>query len=113
MEIPSFISLSEIVKSTADELRLIHKDEPTADAAVMKFTECEIELSVLAKVEADGKVKFWVVEAGGGASYENASKVTLKFTALPGNGILAAVQGAQSGPAPLPRGPEEKKKKKD
>ncbi len=103
MDIPSFLSLSQIVKSTGDELRLIHADEPAADAAVMKFTECEIELSVLAKVEADGKVKFWVVEAGGGASYENSSKVTLKFSALANRPVLAAVAGVGAGAAPLPK----------
>jgi len=107
MEAPSFLSLSQIVKATADELRTIHATEPKPDQGVMKFTECEIELSVLAKVEANGKVKFWVVEAGGGASYENASKVTLKFTALSAIPVIAAVGGLPGGVAPLPKGVED------
>ena len=105
MELPSVLSLSQIVKATADELRTIHAAEPKPDQGVMRFTECEIELSVLAKAEADGKVKFWVIEAGAGVSYENASKVTLKFTALPGTPVIAAVAAGPGGVAPLPKGP--------
>jgi hypothetical protein len=104
MEPPKVFSLAELVKTTADELRAIHADEPAADKAVMKFTECEIELAVTVKADAKGKVKFWVVEGGLGGGYENGQKVTLKFSALPNVGIMAALQ--DTGVAPLPKGPD-------
>lgn len=103
MEPPKIFSLSELVKSTADELRSIHSNEPTPDKAVMKFQECEIELAVTVKADANGKVKFWVVEGGLGGSYENGQKVKLKFSALPGMGVVALVR--DEGVAPLPKPP--------
>lgn len=103
MEPPKVFSLAELVQTTADELRAIHANEPPLDRAVMKFTECEVELAVMVKADAKGKVKFWVIEGGIGGSYENGQKITLKFSALPGVGIVAAV--SDTGRSELPDGP--------
>lgn len=95
---PTLVSLHDLVKSAADELRLVHADEPRD--AVMKFTECEIELAVTVSADAKGGIKFWVIEAGAGAAYENAQKITLKFSSLDNRPILAAVPAP--GAADLP-----------
>lgn len=99
MQLPKLVSLEDIVKTTADELRAIRNSQP-ADA-VMEFSECEVELEVVASADTEGKVKFWVVEAGAGASYENSQKVTLKFKSIPGVGIQAPSVG--TGTARLPK----------
>lgn len=108
MQVPGLISLSTLVKTTADELRAIHANEPAQQEAVMKFTECEIEVGAVVGADVDGKVKFWVIEAGASGKYENTQKVTLKFTALP-NVTIQAISKSQ-GPAELPKGPERKTK---
>src|SRR5262249_22629715 len=96
---PKLISLTDLVKTTADDLRTIRNAQP--GDAVMQFSECEVELGVIVSADVDGKVKFWVIEAGAGASYENSQKVKLKFTAIPGApGIQAPAVG--TGSAPLP-----------
>jgi hypothetical protein len=88
MQPPKLVSLPDLVKTTADDLRAIRNAQP--EDTVMQFTECEVELAVVASADVDGKVKFWVVEAGAGISYENSQKVKLKFTAVPGKpGIQA------------------------
>jgi hypothetical protein len=102
MEAPKLISLPDLVQSAADDLRRIHAEQP--DDAVMQFTECEVELEVVASVDAKGKVKFWVVEAGGGASYENSQKVKLKFAALPGKVIQAPLVAGEDPPQPKRQG---------
>jgi hypothetical protein len=58
MQVPGLISLATVVKTTADELRAIHSDEPSPTEAVMKFTECEIEVGAVVGADVDGKVKF-------------------------------------------------------
>ena len=103
MQPPKVFSLSEVVRSTADELRRIHADEPSPDQAVMRFTECDIEVSVAVAADVDGKVKFWVIEAGAGVSYKNSQKVILRFSSIPGKEPVALVQ--DSGAAPLPHRP--------
>ena len=101
MQPPKLISLSELVKSTADELRAIQSNEPRTPSPVMRFTECEVELAVAVGADAEGKVKFWVVEAGTGLSYENTQKVKLKFSAIPGAPPIQA-PAVRPGPAQLP-----------
>jgi hypothetical protein len=100
MQLPKLVTLSELVKTTADELRAIHNAEPKASDAVMRFSECEVELAVAVAADVDGKVKFWVVEAGSGVSYENSQKVKLKFTSIPGQIVQAPA--VPPGPAQLP-----------
>ena len=101
MPLPGLVSLSTLVETTAAELHSI-KVKPPANGAVMQFTDCEIEVSAVIGADAEGKVKFWVIEAGGGAKYENTQKVTLKFKALEGVPIQALSAGTTK--APLPRG---------
>jgi Trypsin-co-occurring domain 2 len=100
MQPPRLISLPDLVKSAADDLRAIHAAEPKD--AVMQFSDCEIEIAIVASADAKGKVKIWVVEAGAGVSYENSQKVKLKFTAIPGQqGIQAP--SVRLGEAPQPK----------
>jgi hypothetical protein len=102
MQAPKLISLPDLVKSAADDLRAIRAAEP--QDAVMRFSECEVELGVVASVDANGKVRIWVVEAGAGATYENSQKITLKFTAIPGaSGIQAPAVGEEAAPLPKRR----------
>ena len=108
MQVPGLISLSTLVKTTADELRNIHANEPPAASAVMKFSESEIEVAAVVGADVDGKVKFWVIEAGASGKYENTRKVTLKFSALPNVPIQAVATG--QGSAELPTGPKPKPK---
>lgn len=99
MELPKLVSLSDLVVSTADELRTIRAKEP--QDAVMRFSECEVELAVAVKADVNGKVKFWVIEAGSGLAYENSQKVKLKFSAIPGDAPVQAL-AVGHGKAPLP-----------
>jgi hypothetical protein len=101
MQLPNVISLPDIVKNTADDLRKIR--DAHAQDPVMQFTECEVELTVVASADVEGKIKlFVVVETGAKVSYENTQKVKLKFTTIPGQpGIQAPA--VPEGTAPLPK----------
>jgi hypothetical protein len=103
MPLPGLISLSDLIQSTADELRTIRSHPPAPGQAVMRFSACEIEVAAVASADADGKVKFWVIEAGADVKYENSQTVTLKFEAT-GDFVQALV--APEGVAPLPTGPK-------
>ena len=105
MEPPKVFSLQDLIKSTAEQLHDIQKNQPAVKDAVMKFSECEIELGVTVKADTHGKASFWVVEGGVGAGYENAQKVKLKFTAMDGHGVYAPV--TDFGEGELPRKPKE------
>jgi len=98
-EMPKLVSLSDLVRTTADELRAIHNAEPKD--AVMQFSGCEVELDVVAQADAKGKLKFWVVEAGAGVSYGNTQKVKLKFSPIASAPIQAAA--TTEGVAKLPK----------
>jgi hypothetical protein len=67
--------LSEAILASSDE--------------TLRFTvgEIELELEVAAERAAEGGVKFWVVEAGGGVSSTNTHTVRISLTPqLPGGG---------------------------
>ncbi|HEY6372168.1 MAG TPA: trypco2 family protein [Candidatus Sulfotelmatobacter sp.] len=101
---PTPVSLSELVKSVAAELRIVKADKPAAGEEVITLTNCDIELSVAATMEGSAGIKFYVVEIGGKGSATASHKITLKFSAPAG--VIAAVQRkAQSNeeiPAPKP-----------
>ena len=94
------ISLSDLVKQTADELRKVSELPPPPGKAVMQFQECELELAVTVAGEAEGGIKFWVLTAGTKVSGEKVSRIKLKFTALPKSRIQA--QATRKGPAKKP-----------
>ena len=103
MKVPGLASLSELITTTADELRDIRNHPPPPGQAVMSFTECEIEVAAVVGADADGKVKFWVIEAGASAKYENSHKINLKFKAIDGTVQAEAVT---EGVADVPKGPK-------
>jgi Trypsin-co-occurring domain 2 len=80
------LELSEIIRSAAEELR--KANEITADLPkVMRFSGCDIELSVTVKAEGGGGLKFWIVDASAKAAKENVSKIKLSFGPIPGKEI--------------------------
>jgi Trypsin-co-occurring domain 2 len=94
------LSLSELIESTANELR-IARDKVKDQDAVMQFNGCELELAVTVKGEAGGGIKFWVVDASTKIAGEAVSKVKLSFGAIPGKVLqfLAERAGEGRGPA--------------
>lgn len=59
----------------------------------MGFDGCELELKCTLKVDGKGKLKFHIVEAGGGVASESVSSIKLKFSSLgaiqPGSKVQA------------------------
>ena len=80
------VGLSQIIATTADELRSVQK-QVTDPKAIMQFRGCEIELSVTAKVEGGGGLKFWLVDASAKAAKENVSKIKIAFAPIPGRDV--------------------------
>jgi Trypsin-co-occurring domain 2 len=87
---PGF-TLSQIIEGTADELREL-KRKPRRDDAVMQFTECEVELAVTLQAEAQGKMRFWLVDASSKVSGETVSRVKIKFGPADGFAGVVAVR---------------------
>jgi len=92
-------SLSEIIESTANELRKA-RDNVKGQDAVMQFNGCELELAVTVRGEAGGGIKFWVVDASTKIAGETVSKVKLSFGAIPGRIQQFLVERANIGPGP-------------
>lgn len=83
-ESPKGITLSELIRTTSEELT---KARVVAADAVMQFDKCELELAVSVKAEAKGGFKFWVLEAGGGVAGETVSKVKISFAPVSGEKV--------------------------
>lgn len=83
-------SLSQLIEMAAGELRKAHEAAPKE--AVMQFTGCEIELSVMAGAEAGGGIKLYIFDANAKAKGEVESKIKLSFGPLPGQ--TTAFQGS-------------------
>jgi hypothetical protein len=75
------VSISDLVKDVASELRTLKNSPPRRGEEVMTLSECEIELSVGATMEASGGLKFYVVEVGGKGSTSASHRIKLKFSA--------------------------------
>lgn len=75
------VSLSELIKSTSEELAKARVDPANA---IMQLDKCELELAVSVKADAKGGFKFWVIEAGGGVAGERVSKVKVSFSPMEG-----------------------------
>jgi hypothetical protein len=95
---PRPISLADVVRSAADQLRTLRADE-VADP-VIALESCEIELAVSTAVEPGGKINFYIFEVGTTANFTNSQKVVLTFKAI-GDGVQAAAHG--EGVADLPQ----------
>jgi Trypsin-co-occurring domain 2 len=66
----SGVTLSELVKYTASELRKVKQESPKDGLPVMQFKECELELKVTISAEGGGGIKFWIITAGANVSKE-------------------------------------------
>lgn len=85
----SSLSLDAIVSDVASQLHKL-RERPPADP-VIALTGCEIELSVTAKVEVDGSIRFYILSTGGKVSNEQVSKIKLSFGAA-GRPLVMKVQ---------------------
>jgi len=83
------LTLSELVAHTAEELRRVKEQEPPPEDAVMRFTECEMELAVKVTVEGHAGIKIYILDVGGGGTHEAANTIRLKFSAIESNIIQA------------------------
>lgn len=96
------LSLSELIRTTASELREAKSDEQDA---VIELTECELELSVTASAEAGAGIKFWLADANTSAKGETVSKIHLKFKPFGSQQFLSATEtdlpDQSAGAAPL------------
>jgi hypothetical protein len=73
------LSLDMIVRDVAEQLHKLREDPPKEP--VIAFVGCEIELSVSAKTEAGGGIRFYIFSAEAKAGSEVASKIKLTFGA--------------------------------
>lgn len=85
------IPLSDLVAHITDELKKAHDRSKEQGQAVMQFEECEIEFAVEAEKSAEGGIKIWVVNLGGGAKKTDSNTVKIKYTKIPGE-VIQAVQ---------------------
>lgn len=74
------IGIKEFLAAIRSELLSARTDD--AGRAILKLSDVELEMSVATTKEADGGIKFWVVEIGGRYSKEKTHTVRLKFTPL-------------------------------
>jgi Trypsin-co-occurring domain 2 len=88
------VELAELVEHVADQLRKVQARQPDGDkAAVMQFTEAEIELGVSIEKEASGGLNVWLLELGGGRTKANTTTLTVRFSSIPGkDGIVALMR---------------------
>ncbi len=91
------LSLSELIQSTAAELR---EARSTGEDAVIELAECEMELSVSAAAEGKGGIKFWLIDAGASVKGETVSKIRLKFKPVGQQQYLSGEDEVTDAPAP-------------
>lgn len=73
------IELGDLVRQLRTELKVL-RDEATDEDLVFTVDGVEIELQTVVTKEVSGKVKFWVVEAGGKATGAVTQKIKLQLT---------------------------------
>ena len=97
-------SIAELIGGLTEGL---HDAHDRANAAgrepVVELTDCEIELSVSATYEGGGGVKFWILNASGGASTGSVSKIRMKFQPIKGATATQFHQRVGDGPEPPTR----------
>ncbi|MBV9328334.1 MAG: hypothetical protein JO352_31850 [Chloroflexi bacterium] len=79
---PNRRQLQDLLSEVTTDLR---EAEQKADnsRAIMKFSECELDMAVDWEVSAEGKTTIWVVEAKGGLKRSESNTIKVKFQALP------------------------------
>lgn len=79
--------LSDVLAYVAEQLLMAEKQAKNREQAIMRFEECEVELSVKLEAGAKGGIKVWVIELGANVKREEANKIKVKFRALEGTSI--------------------------
>ena len=92
------VSLTELVRDVAEQLRELKRQPPPADEAVLGFKECSIELSVAATIQGGAGIKFYVVEVSGKGSTSATHKIKLTFSSV--GDSIQATQSAASNKTP-------------
>jgi len=91
------IPLSDVVAHVTEELRKAHARSVAQGNAVMQFEECELEFAVEAEKSANGGIKVWLLNLGGGAKKTDSNTVKIKYVKIPGT-VVQAVQLTDEGP---------------
>ena len=90
------LSLDAIVRDVANQLQRL-RENPLPKDPVIRFSGCEIELSVKATVEGGGGVRFYIFSAQAKAANEQLSKIKLSFGAA-GTPLVMLTQSTGEGP---------------
>lgn len=77
------LDLATLIGHAGDEIRKAHAIAIAENDAVMEFVDCEIQVGFDVELAMDGKVKFWVIEAGASGTQTVSNTITLKYKALP------------------------------
>jgi hypothetical protein len=79
------IGLATFLDGLRTELKNSIANASRDPALVFELTKLDVELQITAETSVDGsgKVKFWVVEAGGGAKLSDKSVQTIKMSLQP------------------------------
>ena len=94
------VTLSELIESTAAELRRV---QPRVNDPVIEFTGCELELAVTLKSEGKAGIRFYIVSADASVASETVSRVKVTFRAPQGRNALALPgTTTEELPPPLP-----------
>lgn len=84
-EIKNPLELAEVIQALRQEL-ITAQQQGQSESIKFNLNSVEVELETVVEKEiggkADGKVKFWVIEAGGELSgkYKNAAKQKIKLS---------------------------------
>ncbi len=81
---PQAVRVSYLLQQIAQEFRALKAaavEDGKPDILVAKT--CTLELALTWTLEGEAKLKFWVLELGGGVSRETAQTITVKMTLLP------------------------------
>lgn len=86
--------MSELIDYVATQLRAASESAPERGGPIMKFDQCTMEMTVAVEWKATAGIRVWVIEAGAGGSRSTSQKITVSFTPIPGQQVLAAVAEA-------------------
>ena len=75
--------ISELLDHVANEIRKTDRRAKKDDHAVMKFTECEVEVSFDVEIASDGKINLFAVELGAEGKQTTRHRLRVKYIGLP------------------------------
>jgi hypothetical protein len=72
--------LADFIHGVSEEIRKA-SEMPSKEKKdpILKLNSCELTLSITSTFDAEGGIKFWVVDLTAGASRENVQSVTIKL----------------------------------